>query len=88
MKTQKTYTFEAGNCGYYRWKPRIDVHDANGYVTTYHPTEASYKRFVALANSGQYDVRIVVEESVGWTLARKPQLSFVMQLDWTQRQQA
>ena len=88
MNTAKTYTFEARHSGFYTWKPRVIIHDSAGSTDSHHVSESTYRRFVRLANSGRYNVTVADAESVAWQLSRKPQLSFVMQLEWPQRQQA
>jgi hypothetical protein len=79
MKPQTTYTFAAaGSSNFYQWMPRITV-KSPGRQTCYIVTEATYRRFVRLANSGRYHVAIEAGESVAWTLSRKPQLAFAFE---------
>jgi hypothetical protein len=75
MKPQTTYTFAAaGSTNFYCWMPRITV-KAPGRQTCHIVTEATYRRFVRLANSGRYSVAIEAGESVAWTLSRKPEVA-------------
>jgi hypothetical protein len=75
MKPQTTYTFAAaGSTNYHQWMPRITV-KAPGRQTCFIVTEATYRRFVRLANSGRYTVAIEAGESVAWTLSRKPEVA-------------
>jgi hypothetical protein len=75
MNPQTTYTFAAaGSSNFYQWMPRITV-KSPGCQTCYIVTEATYRRFVRLANSGRYHVAIEAEESVAWTLSRKPEVA-------------
>lgn len=53
------------------WRPQLTIGDrAKGKDTLYSLTEATYGRFVCLANSGQYRIRIVEEEGVAWEMER------------------
>lgn len=73
MNTARTYTCTAAGTGFYTWQPRILAHDTqSGCLKVYHPTAESYRRFVRLANSGRYQVAIVEDETVAFTLSRKP----------------
>lgn len=73
MNSPRTYTVHtAGRTHFYQWMPRIVAHDLDsGAIKTYWPSEASYRRFVRLANSGQHTVTILEEDSIAWQLSRK-----------------
>lgn len=72
MNRNRTFTFApAGSTSYYQWQPRIFVECGYSRPKVYHPTEASYRRFVRLANSGLYRLTIDEQESVAWQLSRK-----------------
>jgi hypothetical protein len=71
MRKHKTYTFDSESFG---WRPelRISVNGRKPTDAERYLSEATYNRFVRLANSGAYVVEILDHDyGVAWQLRRK-----------------
>lgn len=68
-KPWRTYRF----CStVFDWRPRLELECGYSRPRVYQPTLATYNRFAALANSGNYIVEIMhSDHGVAWQLRRK-----------------
>lgn len=68
MRKRVIYHFSSPTYG---WTPQLTIIGSDGRGESHTLFDATYARFVEVANSGNYDVRIADQEGVAWEMERK-----------------